>query len=165
MHINARFLFRRGMPFFMCLVLILCNMVPYSLLPRYPHAFQWVLIPIFYFAIYNPKLLSAWAVFILTLFAELFVQSPWGILTFTYMYFIANFLRKYLVELVFWSLWGVFCAVLLSVELISAGLMEMLARYPLSIQPALIEFLGLVLVYPFMMRFCAHLDRKARESQ
>ncbi|MBQ4472243.1 MAG: rod shape-determining protein MreD [Alphaproteobacteria bacterium] len=163
--LNARFLLARSAPFLLCIVLILLNQIPYHFLPYYPYAIQWVLIPVFYFSIYNPKVLSVWAVFLLGLFTELFVQSPCGVITFSYvlMYFVGNFFRKYLIELTFIPLWGIFSVGLILLELLTFALIYCLAIHPVSIYPIAVETVVLVLVYPFLMRFFGHLDRKARE--
>ena len=165
--INMRLWFHRLTPFMLCLALILCHLLPYHFLPYYGYSIQWVLIPIFYFAIYNPRCLSSWAVFILGGIAELLVQSPLGVTTFVFvlLFFIANFLRKYLLEMTFVPLWIIFSSLLLVVELVGYGLTSLLAQYPVAFQPIFVEFWVLTLIYPFLMRFCAHLDRKAREAE
>ena len=119
--INIRFWLWRLMPFILCLSLILCHLIPFHFLPQYPYPVQWVFVPIFYFAIYRPKCLSAWAVFILGLVDELLIQSPLGVTTFcfVFLFFVANFLRKYLLEMTFIPLWIIFAAFLLVVELLN----------------------------------------------
>ena len=164
--VSLRLWFHRLAPFFLCLLLILCHLVPYHFLPYYGYSIQWTFIPIFYFAIYNPKCLSAWAVFVLGCISELLIQSPLGVTIFEFVlvFFVANFLRKYLIELTFIPLWIVFSALLLVVELSSYALTSVLAQYPVAFQPIFVEFWVLALIYPFLMRFCAHLDRKVREA-
>ena len=61
-------------------------------------------------------------------------------------------------------IWIVFCALVFGIELIMYALTQMLTQYAVSFEPVLVEYWVLVLVYPFMMRWCAHLDRKAREA-
>ena len=163
---NVRYWTRRFIPFMLCCALILCHLIPTHFLPNYPYAIQWVFIPIFYFAIYNPKCLSSWAVFILGIISELLVQSPFGVTTFCYvlLFFVANFLRKYLIELTFVPLWVVFAAVLLGIELLDYLLVLLLSEYPVGFSPVLVEFWILTFIYPFLMRFCAHFDRKVREA-
>lgn len=163
---NVRFWVRRLIPFFFCLVLIFCHLVPFHVLPHYPYSIQWVLIPIFYFAIYNPKCLSVWSVFLLGIISELLIQSPMGVTMFCYvlLFFVANFLRKYLLELTFLPLWVVFSSLLLGIDLCAYFLTSLMAEYEISFTPIFVEFWILTLVYPFLMRFCAHLDRKAREA-
>ena len=164
--LNFRFFMKRLCPFLFCVFLILCSLIPFHLLPYYPYAVSWIFIPIFYFAIYNPKYLNAWSVFILGLILESLIQSPAGVISFccVLMFFLANLLRKYLLELTFWPLWGVFAAVLGTILLVECILVSLLVRYSISFKPAFVEFLILVLMYPLLMRFCAHLDRKIRES-
>ena len=164
-HVSIRQWIRRLTPFMLCLCLIIGSLIPFHFLPHYPYSIQWIFIPIFYFAIYNPKCLSSWAVFILGIISESFTQSPFGVATFCFvlLFFIGNFLRKYLLELTFFPLWIVFSAMLLCVELLQYFLVSMLSVYPIAFQPILTEFWILTLVYPFLMRFCAHLDKKIRE--
>ena len=166
MHLSYKFLWYRVAPFLMCFALILLNAVPFHWLPNYPYSFQWILVPIFYYAVYYPQLLSSWAVFILAVIADLLVARPFGVLPFSYilMFFIPNLLRKYLIELTFWQLWGVFAGFLLVIELLSFGIVYILATHPVAFYPIVIEFWGICLSYPFFIRFCAHLDRKVRET-
>lgn len=163
--INFRLLFKRLCPFLLCVFLILCSLVPFHFLPRYPYAVSWILIPIFYFAVYNPKCLSAWAVFVLGLISECFIQSPLGVTTFVFvlLFFMANVVRKYLLEMTFWPLWSIFTTYLLIVLLVQYAFVSMLSPYHVSFMPVLVEFWILALVYPYGMRFCARLDRKIRE--
>ena len=166
MRFSCRFLWYRFLPFMVCLVLILLNAIPFHWLPNFPYSFQWVLLPIFYFAVYYPKLLSGWAVFILSLIADMINSGPLGIIPFTYMsvFFISNFLRKYLMEMTFGKLWITFVGIASFVELLSCFFVWLLAKHMVSYSPVAIELIGLILAYPFFIRFCAHLDRKAREN-
>ncbi len=161
-----RFCLHRFPPFLLCLALILSSLLPFHLLPYYPYRFEWALVPIFYFAIYNPKVLSSWAVFILGVIAELFVQSPFGVIPFCFvlLYFIANFLRKYLIEMTFFLLWVVFAGVLLGLQILEYLLCELLTENHLSFQPVLVHFWMITLTYPFFIRLCAWLDKKIREA-
>ncbi len=165
-HLNMRFWLNQLTPFVLCLLIILGHLFPYHFLPYYAYSIQWIFIPIFYFAVYNPKCLSAWAVFLLGIISEIFVQSPLGVTTFCFvlLFFMANFLRRYLLELVFWQLWVVFAAMLLGVEIVNYLLVRMLALNFVVFLPVLVEFWILILLYPFIMRLCAHFDKKVRES-
>ena len=161
-----RLLFRRLLPFVFCLFLILGTRIPFHFLSNYPFPTEWVLIPIFYFSIYHPKCLSSWAVFLLGFFSDLMTQSPFGLMTFSYvlMFFMANFLRKYLVEMNFWALWGIFSVFLLLVLSIEYLLVVLQGSAFIVVYPIFVEFWILVLSYPFLMRFCAYLDQKVRET-
>ena len=163
--LNLRFYLWRLMPFFICIFLILLSSIPFHFFPYYPYRISWCFIPIFYFAIYNPKCLSSWTVFLLAIFSEFLTQSPLGVITFCFvlMFFIANFFRKYLLEFTFWPLWCIFASSVLMIEIIEYSLVSLLTHYAVSFQPVLVEFWILVLMYPFLIRFCAYLDRKARE--
>ena len=163
---NIRFLIKRLCPFLFCVFLILCSLVPFYFLPYYPYAVSWIFVPIFYFSIYNPKCLSAWAVFLLGLILEFFIQSPSGVISFccVLLFFIANLSRKYLLEMTFKPLWGVFALILLLTLFMEGSLVLLLAQYPVSLKPLLVEFGILVITYPFIMRFCAHLDKRIREA-
>ena len=165
MRVVVRSLFARLSPFLLCLFLILFNKIPFHFLPNYAYGYLWCLIPIFYFAIYNPKLLSVWAVFILAVISDLFVQSPSGVIAFGYIltFFVANFFRKYFIEMTFWPLWGIFFSLLVGVEVVMYVLVCLLSATFVSFAPVLVEVWILTLVYPFLIRFCAYLDRKARE--
>ena len=164
--LNLNLLFRRFLPFLFCLFLILSGHIPFHFLPNYPYSVSWLFIPIFYYAIYNPKCLSSWAVFLVGLFADFLTQSPFGVMTFCYVlvFFVANLLRKYLREMNFWLLWAIFSTLLMLILLLEYGLMVLEAPFPIAFVPVLVEFCILVLTYPFLMRFCAALDRKIREA-
>ena len=163
---NFQLFFKRLCPFLLCVFLIVLSLSPLHFLPYCPYAVSWIMIPIFYFAIYNPKFLSAWAVLILGIFSEFFIQSPLGVITFcvVLLFFMTNILRKYFLERTFWPLWGIFAAYLLFILLIEYILVVLLAKYPVTFMPVMIEFWILVLMYPFGMRFCAYIDRKIREA-
>lgn len=163
--VNFRFLLKRLCPFLFCVFLILCSLVPFHFLPYYQYPVSWIFVPVFYFAVYNPRCLSVWAVFLLGVMWESLIQSPLGVTCFccVLLFFIANVFRKYFIELTFWPLWGVFASALLIVLLMEYELVSLLAKYPVSFHPVPVEFIILVLMYPFLMRFCAYLDSKARE--
>ena len=163
---NMHFWWRQLTPFLLCLIIILGHLVPYHFLPYYAYSIQWIFIPIFYFAIYNPKSLTVWSVFILGVISELLVQSPLGVTIFCFMlmFFMANFLRRYLLELTFLRLWIVFVVMLLIVEVVNYLLVMMSAINSVAFMPVLVEFWILILFYPFIVRLCAHIDRKIREA-
>lgn len=163
---GMHFWIRQMTPFLLCLAMIFGHLLPYHFLPYYSYSIQWIFIPIFYFAIYNPKCLSSWAVFLLGIISELLIQSPMGVTTFCFvlLFFMANFLRRYLLELSFGSLWIVFATMLLSVEIVNYLFVVLLAKNSVTFMPIMVEFWVLILIYPFVMRFCAHLDKKIREA-
>ena len=164
--VNFRLLLKRFCPFLFCLFLILCSLLPFHFLPYYSYSVLWVFVPIFYFAIYGPKYLGVGSVFLVGLIWESLVQSPLGVSCFccVLLFFLANIFRKYFIEMTFWPLWAIFAAEVLIVLMVQFGLADMLSQVPISFYPVIIEFWILVLSYPFLMRFCAFLNKRIRES-
>ena len=154
------------LPFLLCLGFTLCSCIPFHFFTNYAYRFNWSLVPIFYFAIYNPKCLSSWAVFLLGVFAELLTASPFGVITFCYvlLFFGANFFRKYLLELTFWPLWGVFCLFLICLEGVAYLFVNLLTSQAISFSPIFMSFVVISFSYPFLMRLCAYVDEKIGES-
>lgn len=164
--VNFRFLLKRLCPFLFCSFLILCSLLPFHFLPGYPYPVLWILIPIFYFAIYNPKYLGVGSVFLLALIWESLVQSPFGVTCFAciFLFFVTNIFRKYFLEMTFWPLWAIFASIILFVLLIEFGFVKMLSGVPFSFYTFFMEFCLLVLAYPFLIRFCAFLNKNIRET-
>lgn len=160
-----RFFFMRLLPFVFVLTLILCHLSPFYLLPYFPFSVQLAFVPVFYFAVFNPKVLSCWAVFLLGVVSDLLTSSVFGVTPFCFvlMYFMANFFRKYFVEFNFFGLWIVFSGVLLMVECINYALVALFGKNPIVFYPVLVEFWIVCLLYPLLMRFCAYLNKKTRE--
>ena len=152
-------------PLLFCLFLILCNGVPSYPFSGFMHPVPYVLIVIFYFGIFNPKLLNGGMVFCLAIFSELLVQSPLGLLIISYVliFFLANFLRSYLYNLTFFRLWLVFAIFVCGTMGMQYGLFCLMASRWVPIINMCISVGVLITVYPLIMRICANLDSYARE--
>ncbi len=166
MQLSLQYLSLRLSPFLFCLILILCSTVPLFTLPDYLYSFQFVYIPIFYYAIYHPKILSSWAVFILSLLADLLTTQIFGVYTFSYMaiFFAANFWRKYFINMTFKVLWGIFGLLALGVELFTYFLIWLFSDTSMTMYPIFVELIVLMLVYPLFISVCAFLDQKVRDN-
>jgi len=166
MRISFQSLGLKLLPFLLCLCLILFSTIPLFTLPGYLYSFQFVYIPIFYYAIYHPKVLSSWVVFILSLLADLLTTQIFGVYTFSYMviFFVANFWRKYFINMTFKVLWGIFGLVILGVELFTYFLIWLFSDAGMTMYPIFVEIIVLMLAYPLFISLCAFLDEKVRNN-
>ena len=165
---NSSFIkcFRRFLPFFLALGLILFNAVPAYPISGYLQSIPCVLIIIFYFAIFHPSVLNDFEVFILSIFADILVQGPFGLIIVSYvlMFFLPHFLRTYLFNLSFFQLWGVFGLFLCGIFCVQYILFSLVVGQWMSFIPDIIRMIILILIYPFIIRICAAVDTYVREK-
>jgi len=105
-------------------------------------------------------------VFMLAIIADILVQGPFGLLIISYvlMFFIAHFLQTYLCNLNFFKLWSVFALFLCGITCLQCCLFRMIVGFWIPIGLHLMSVSVLILIYPFLMRFCAALDSYVREN-
>lgn len=158
--------FRRLLPFLFALGLILFNAVPAYPLNGYFQSIPLVLIVIFYFAVFHPSALNDGMVFGLSIFADILVQSPFGLVIITYvlMFFVSHFLRSYLVNLNFFRLWGVFGFFTCSILSIQYVLFCLIQGQWMLFMPNMIGVIALILLYPFIIQMCAMIDAYVRKK-
>ncbi len=148
---------KKGIPFLICLFLILLAQTPAFFITSVPFLF----IPIFYFAIFRPGLLNDYAVFVLGLFADLIGRTPVGLWAFIFvlLFFAARLNRLFLGGLRFDKLWLVF-AVFSAVALMLRLLLFFLCAGAVVPGGFLVgQYIILNLLYPLGIMFCGRLDR------
>ena len=117
-------IFWKFIPFLLGVFFVLFAQVPFSLMPYYHQSFPFVLGMIFYFAIFNPKALNVFLVFLLGIFQDLITSVPLGFnaLGFVFVFFMANLFQSYLVNMIFVHLWCVFSVLFFCTDVIWAFL-------------------------------------------
>ena len=153
---------KKLLPFLLCAVVILIAQTPGV------HVIftGLVAIPIFWFAIFNPNALNAYAVFTLGLFADVIGQTPLGIYSFLFvlLFFVARLNRLFLKELSFKSLWMLFA--------VCSGLMILLQYFLFSLCVGVIsangfllfQYVTLTLLYPLGVAVCGRLNKSIEET-
>lgn len=154
-------------PFLLGLFLIFFSQVPTSLMPYYHQSFPFVLGIIFYFSIFNPKVLNVFLVFLLGLITDMLTSLPLGFYAFGYvsMFFMASLLQSYLINMVFIQLWLAFCLFFFCVDVIWAFLFFLISGIWVSTGFWFVQFLFVCLFYPLFCRFSGFLNRKILEVQ
>ena len=91
------------LPFWVGLFLIFLAQVPVSLMSHYHQSFPFVTGLVFYFSIFNPKVLNAFWVFLLGLIMDMITTLPLGFYAFgfVFIYFMANLFQSYLLNIFF----------------------------------------------------------------
>ncbi len=147
---------KKGIPFLICLFLILLAQTPSFFVTSVPFLF----IPIFYFAIFRPGLLNDYAVFALGLFADLIGRTPIGIWSFVFvlLFFVIRLNRLFFSGLTFDKLWLSFAfisaiALMLRLFLFCIGTGTLVSGDFLVIQ-----YIILNLLYPLGIFLCGRLD-------
>ena len=154
-------------PFLLGLFLILLSLVPVAFMPYYHQSFPFVLGIIFYFAVFNPKVLNVFLVFFLGLMMDTMTVLPLGFNAFGYVFifFIANLFQSYLINMVFVQLWLVFCLLFFCTDVIWAFLFFLISGIWVSTGFWFVQFLFVCLSYPLFCRLSGFLNRKILEVQ
>ncbi|MBQ7412694.1 MAG: hypothetical protein IJV07_00250 [Alphaproteobacteria bacterium] len=145
-------LFKKTVPFIGCLLLILLSQ---NLNARFVFV-PMVFIPIFYFAVFRPRCLNAYAIFSLGVFADLINQTPFGLFSFVFvlLFFVTRLNHLFLKTLSFrglWTLFSVFSGLLLLIQLFIFTLCEGAVVHTRFLFE---QFSVLVLLYPLGMTVC-----------
>lgn len=156
-----------SLPFLMGLFLILIGQIPFSLFPYYHQAFPFVAGIIFYFAIFNPKVLNVFLIFLLGLLTDIVTSLPLGFYAFGYVFifFMANLFQSYLINMVFLQLWFVFCILFFCTDVIWTFLFFLISGVWVSTGFWFVQFLFMCLFYPLICRLSGFLNRKILEVQ
>lgn len=149
-------------PIFVCLTLVLLGVMPYSLLPFYTVPLPFVLVAIYYFAIFHPSALNGICVFFIGIFADLLTDSPFGLQAFSYvlLFFIANLHRRFLVSLTFVGLWAAFGVILFCTYLLWYLLFSLISLTLLNTDALIFQYLTLVIMYPILSWVCGWFNLK-----
>lgn len=164
---KAKKLFWISSPFLLGLFLILFGQISMPLVPYYHQSFPFIVGLIFYFSIFNPKILNVFLVFLLGLVMDMITILPLGFYTFGFMfiYFMVNLFQSYLLNMVFTQLWLVFILLFFCTDVIWVFLFFLISGIWVSTGFWFVQYVFVCLTYPLFCRFYAFLNRKILEVQ
>ena len=116
----------------------------------------------FYFSVFNPKRLNILFIFLVGIFSDMLLFFPLGFQSFILCFtaFFACFFKRSLLSLSFKGQWAVFSGVLLVVSLSALLLLQLTLNKMVSPVSFLINYLVIVLSYPFIASFSAFINQK-----
>ena len=152
-------------PFLWGLFLILFCQIPFSLMPYYHQSFPFIAGVIFYFSVFNPKVLNVFIVFLLGLIADMITSLPLGFNAFGYvlLFFVANLLQSYLINMIFIQQWLVFCLLFFCIDVVWAFLFFLISGIWVSTGFWFVQYLFICISYPLICRFSGFLNHKIME--
>ena len=145
--------------------LIFISQVPFSLLPGYHQSFPFITGLIFYFAVFNPKRLNVFFVFLLGLTMDLLSSVALGFYTFGFicLFFMANLSQSYLINMTFKQLWVVYALMLFFTDVIWAFLFFLISGIWVATAFWTVQYVFTALSYPLFCRLYGFLNRKTLE--
>lgn len=152
---------RLCLPTLLALFFVLISILPISFTPSDFIYVPWVMPVIYYFAIFRPSVLNVFSVFLLGIIADLLMQTPFGLNTFFFvlLFFIANLSRRFLMNVNFQGLWGIF-ALIMAGMYAAWYLATCLIQGRFVFGTFFIEYILLVLFCPLIMALSAWLNAK-----
>ena len=155
-------IFKYALPTLLCLLCVTFNVMPFSLNPYYRIAIPFVFSIIFYYAIFHPAVLNVICVFVVGVFADILMSTPFGLNTFFYvfLFFIANLNRRYFLTLNFADFWLAYTLVLMGIFLFMYLFFMIVAQTIPPFMPIVFQYCVLVLTYPVMAWLCGWLNIK-----
>ena len=156
-----------SVPFLMGLFFILLSQIPVNLVPYYHQSFPFVVSLVFYFAIFNKKVLNVFLIFLLGIVNDMLTSLPIGFYAFgfVFIFFLVNLFRSYLVSMVFTQLWVMFCFIFFCVDVIWAFLFFLISGIWVSTGFWFVQYLFVCLFFPLFCRFFGFLNHKIQEVQ
>ena len=163
----VRKMFWSSAPFLLGLFLVLLSQAPLAFMPYYHQSFPFVTGVIFYFAVFNPKALNVYFVFLLGLLMDMLTTLPLGFYAFGYVFifFMANLFRSYLINMIFVHLWFVFSVLFFCTDVIWAFLFFVISKIWVSTSFWSVQYLFVCLFYPLLCALSGFLNRKILEAQ
>ena len=168
---KSLFLFKKifyiSLPTLLGILLIFLGQIPISFLPYYHQSFPFILGLVFYFSIFNPKVLNIFVVFLLGLLADAITSLPLGFYTFGYLFifFMTNLFQSYLTNMIFLHLWYIFIFLFFCTDVIWAFLFFLISGIWVSTGFWFVQCLFVCLTYPLFCRLYGFLNRKILEVQ
>jgi len=168
---KALFVFKKmfwiSAPFLLGVLMVLFNQIPTSLMPYYHQSFPFVTGLIFYFGIFNPRILNIFLVFLLGLLMDAITTLPFGFYAFgfVFIYFMVSLFQSYLLEMVFSQLWLMYSVLFFCTDVIWAFLFFLSSGIWVSSGFWFVQFILVVLTYPLFCRIYGFLNRKVLEVQ
>ena len=141
---------RRLTPLFLTLVLVVLSQVPMQLPAATPIAPGFVVISVYFWALHQPNVLPAPAVFGVGLFQDILGGLPIGLNAFILLalYGLVVSQRRYFFGKSFGVLWWGFAMAVVLIGLLQWGLMSLLSGQLLAATPIVVEQLTAAALYP-----------------
>lgn len=154
--------FKYALPTLLCVLFVIFNVMMFSLTPYYRIPIPFVLSIIFYYAVFHPAVLNVICVFLIGVFADILISSPFGLQTFFYVliFFVANLNRRYFLTLNFADFWLAYALVLSGILLLTYLFFVIISLTIVPFLPILFQYGVLVLTYPVMAWLCGWLNLK-----
>lgn len=153
-------------PFMICLLLNILSLSPWGWDVVSHRSIPFVFGIIFYFAVFNPSVLSGWAVFVLGILTDLMMNAPFGIHGFIYsvLFFLIYFNRQLLSELPSVRLWQAFALITGFVLMIWYLMISVSMGFLQNLSSVFIPYVFIISTYPLFMRLAHGLDKWLRVS-
>ena len=160
-------IFFMSSPFLLGLCLIFFSQTPVSLMPYYHQSFPFVVSLIFYFAVFNPKVLNVFLVFLLGIIMDSITSVPLGFnaFGFVFVFFMANLFQSYLQNMTFKELWFCFAMIFFFTDVLWAFLFFLISGIWVSTSFWAVQYVFTSLSYPLFCRLYGFLSRKVLEVQ
>lgn len=122
---------------------------------------------IFYFSVFNPAFLPIWSVFALGMFADVLLQIPFGIspIMYSFIYFIGQFYRRFLVRSSFGAQWGVYSILMTFLFIIGLILLKILYGIIPHVSYLTAEYISILILYPVIAALCGYFNRLIRRYE
>lgn len=136
------------LPLLGCLFILLQHVNGFHTIPFMPTM-------IFFFALFNPPLLPLLTVVVLGIFADLIASNFFGLNTFifVFIFFAANFFKRFLSDLSFWGIWTFF-TLLNGLIFTFNAFIFLLSFNHFPILPFLQEWIASCFFFPIFMLMC-----------
>lgn len=154
--------FKYALPTLLCMLFVIFNVMPFSLNPYYRMPIPFVLSVIFYYGVFHPAVLNVICVFLIGIFADILMSTPFGLHTFFYVltFFVANLNRRYFLTLNFADFWLAYTLVSAAVLLLFYLFFAVISLSVPPFMPIIFQYNILVLTYPVMAWVCGWLNIK-----
>ena len=152
-------------PFLWAFIFVCASFIPERLFQNFHQTLPFVLIVIFYFAVFSAYRLNVFLVFILGLLADLLSFSVLGLNTFIFIgtFFISNLLQPYLYSFSFKHLWFVFACLMLLCDIAWAWLARLSTGVWVSSSFWFVQYVFMCLFYPVIFWITGKLDRYTKD--
>ncbi len=151
----------RKMPFFLALFFILLKSLSFDVFGFSQSYLSNLWGVIFYFAIFNAKVLNIITVFFLGVFADFLLSIPFGLSPFIYctLYLIVQLNRNQLIHLSFKKQWIVYIIITGLLFVVGLLLLKVMYGHIPHFIYLLTEYVLLIICYPFIATICGYVNR------
>ncbi|MDR2902389.1 MAG: rod shape-determining protein MreD [Lactobacillales bacterium] len=147
-------------------VCLLIDQLPYFMIPYFNVHIPFIIIVVFYFAIFHPTVMNSVLAFFIGLMADMITNSPLGLQAFLFsgLFFFTNLNRKFLLQRTFSGLWIYFTISALIYYIVWYVLFSLKSLTLLNIMPLMVQYVFVVLFYPIVVGICGSLNNKLGEK-